>query len=110
MAHEAIGDVKITRRLSFDRTHVLDRTALRVHQSTLRRPRRILASLTFTPKEPQFGPVRSLLGRDFIAGRDLQKYPLIVDGLVHRGNSGGPVVEMDVDFPVTRHYVVGVSI
>jgi hypothetical protein len=75
-----------------------------------RRPRRILTSLTFTPKEPQFGPVRSLLGKDFIAGRDLQKYPLIVDGLVHRGNSGGPVVEMDVDFPVTRHYVVGVSI
>jgi hypothetical protein len=62
------------------------------------------------PREAQFDQYRPLLRKAFIAGRDLQKRSLIIDGPVYRGNSGGPVVEMDVDFPVTHHYVVGVLV
>jgi Trypsin-like peptidase domain len=62
------------------------------------------------PKSPQFDPFRPLLRKALIAGEDPQRRTLIIDAPVYRGNSGGPVVEMDVEGPVTHHYVVGVII
>jgi S1-C subfamily serine protease len=60
------------------------------------------------PKNPQFDALRPLLRKALIAGQDPQRRFLIIDGPVYKGNSGGPVVEIDVDYPLTHYYVVGV--
>jgi hypothetical protein len=60
------------------------------------------------PNTHQFDPLRPLLRKALIAGQEPQKHYLIIDGPVYRGNSGGPVFEIDVDFPVTHYFLVGV--
>ena len=47
------------------------------------------------PNSLQFDPLRPLLRRAFIAGKDPVKRSLIVDGPVYRGNSGGPLFEIE---------------
>jgi hypothetical protein len=47
------------------------------------------------PNSLQFDPLRPLLRRAFIAGKDPEKHSLIVDGPVYRGNSGGPLFEIE---------------
>src|ERR1700735_115116 len=60
------------------------------------------------PDTHQFDPLRPLLRKAMIAGEDAQARSLIIDGPVYRGNSGGPVIQIDIDFPVTHYYLVGV--
>lgn len=60
------------------------------------------------PNSPQFDPLRPLLRKALIAGEDPQKRSIIIDGPVYRGNSGGPVFEIDPEFPITHFYLVGV--
>jgi len=61
------------------------------------------------PDNPQFDPLRPLLRKGLIAGADLKRHSLVIDGPVYRGNSGGPVFEIDQDFPQTHYYLVGIS-
>jgi len=60
------------------------------------------------PESPQFDPLRPLLRRAFIAGKDQQKHSLIIDGSVYRGNSGGPLFEIDPEPPDTYFHLVGI--
>jgi hypothetical protein len=59
------------------------------------------------PENPQFDPFRPLLRKGLVAGQDLQKHSIIIDGPVYRGNSGGPVFEMDTDGFQTYFYLIG---
>ena len=60
------------------------------------------------PDTQQFDPLRPLLRRAFIAGKDPQKRSLIIDGPVYRGNSGGPVFEIDPEGSEIYFHLVGV--
>jgi hypothetical protein len=60
------------------------------------------------PDTQQFDPLRPLLRRAFIAGKDPQKRSLIIDGPVYRGNSGGPVFEIDPEPPQINFHLVGI--
>lgn len=60
------------------------------------------------PDTNQFDPLRPLLRKALIAGSDLEKRSLVIDGPVYRGNSGGPVFEIEQDFPSTHYRLVGV--
>ena len=61
------------------------------------------------PDNPQFDPLRPLLRKGLIAGADLKEHSLVIDGAVYRGNSGGPVFEIDQDYPQTHYYLVGIT-
>jgi hypothetical protein len=61
------------------------------------------------PDNRQFDPLRPLLRRGLIAGADPQRHSLVIDAPVYRGNSGGPVFEIDQDFPTTHYNLVGIS-
>jgi hypothetical protein len=63
-----------------------------------------------SPKAHQFDPLRPLLRKAMIAGQDPQNRTLVIDGPAYRGNSGGPVVEIDVDFPQVHYYLVGILV
>jgi len=60
------------------------------------------------PDTQQFDPLRPLLRRAFIAGKDPQKRSLIIDGPVYRGNSGGPVFEIEPEPNETHFHLVGI--
>jgi len=60
------------------------------------------------PNSHQFDPLRPLLRKAFVAGQDIQNRTLIIDGPVYRGNSGGPIFEIDVDGTTTHYYLVGI--
>ncbi|MGO8910847.1 MAG: hypothetical protein ACLQDM_16230 [Bradyrhizobium sp.] len=60
------------------------------------------------PNTRQFDPLRPLLRKALIAGQDIEQRTLIIDGPVYRGNSGGPVFEMDFDFPIVHYWLVGI--
>jgi Trypsin-like peptidase domain len=49
------------------------------------------------PANPQFDPLRPLLRKALIAGQDPQKRSIIIDGPAYKGNSGGPVFEIELD-------------
>lgn len=60
------------------------------------------------PDTQQFDPLRPLLRRAFIAGKDPQRHSLIIDGPVYRGNSGGPLFEIDPEGPLIYFRLVGI--
>jgi trypsin-like peptidase len=60
------------------------------------------------PDTQQFDPLRPLLRRAFIAGKDPQKRSLIIDGPVYRGNSGGPVFEVEPEGADINFHLVGI--
>jgi hypothetical protein len=60
------------------------------------------------PDTQQFDPLRPLLRRAFVAGKDPQKHSLIIDGPVYRGNSGGPVFEIDPESDGTYFHLIGI--
>jgi hypothetical protein len=60
------------------------------------------------PNSHQFDPLRPLLRKAFVAGQDTQNHTLIIDGPVYRGNSGGPVFEIDMEGPTAHFYLVGI--
>jgi hypothetical protein len=60
------------------------------------------------PDTQQFDPLRPLLRRAFIAGKDPQRRSLIIDGPVYRGNSGGPVFEIEPEPNETHFHLVGI--
>lgn len=62
------------------------------------------------PDSPQFDPLRPLLRRAFIAGKDPQRQSIIVDGPVYRGNSGGPVFQIEQDPAQTAFYLIGIMV
>ena len=62
------------------------------------------------PESPQFDPLRPLLRRALIAGKDPERHSLIIDGPVYRGNSGGPVFEIDPEPPDIYFHLVGIMI
>ena len=67
------------------------------------------ASLGF-PDNLQFDPLRPLLRKGPIAAADPRKRTLVIDGAAfYRGNSGGPVFEIDQDFPLTHYYLVCIA-
>jgi hypothetical protein len=49
------------------------------------------------PNNSQFDPFRPLLRKALVAGRDPEKRSIILDGPAYRGNSGGPVFEVEPD-------------
>jgi hypothetical protein len=59
------------------------------------------------PDNQQFDPMRPLLRKAFIAGKDPQRR-LIIDGPVYRGNSGGPVFEIDPEGSEIYFHLVGI--
>lgn len=59
-------------------------------------------------KNALFDAFHPLLRKGLIAGQDAQQRSIIIDGPVYRGNSGGPVFEIDRDALQTRFYLVGV--
>jgi hypothetical protein len=60
------------------------------------------------PDTQQFDPLRPLLRRALIAGKDPQKHSLVIDGPVYRGNSGGPVFEIDPEPPDIYFHLIGI--
>lgn len=62
------------------------------------------------PDFPQFDPLRPLLRRAFIAGKDPLRRSIIVDGPVYRGNSGGPVFQIEQEPAQTSFYLIGVMV
>jgi Trypsin-like peptidase domain len=62
------------------------------------------------PDAQQFDPLRPLLRRAFIAGKDPTRHTLIIDGPVYRGNSGGPVFEIDPEPPDIYFHLVGIMV
>lgn len=52
-------------------------------------------SLALSQKNPKFDPLRPLLRRALVAGQDPERHSIIIDGPVYRGNSGGPVFEIE---------------
>jgi hypothetical protein len=61
------------------------------------------------PENPQFDPVRPLLRKGLIAGLDPQKRSIIIDAPVYRGNSGGPVFEIEPQGFGHRFWLVGIT-
>jgi hypothetical protein len=59
------------------------------------------------PDTQQFDPLRPLLRKALIAAKDPQKR-LIIDGPVYRGNSGGPVFQIEPEGTDINFYLVGV--
>lgn len=59
-------------------------------------------------KNALFDAFHLLLRRALIAGKDVQQRSIIIDGAVYRGNSGGPVFEIDHEPFQTRFYLIGV--
>jgi hypothetical protein len=59
------------------------------------------------PENPQFDSFRPLLRKALIAGQDPQKKSIIIDGPVYRGNSGGPVFQIEPDGFQTHFSLVG---
>jgi hypothetical protein len=62
------------------------------------------------PNAREFDPMRPLLRRAFIAGKDPERRSLIIDGPVYRGNSGGPVFEIDPEPPDVYFHLVGIMV
>jgi S1-C subfamily serine protease len=63
------------------------------------------------PNTHQFDPLRPLLRKALIAGEDPERRSLIIDGPVYRGNSGGPVFEIDQEqLGLFHFYLVGVLV
>jgi len=60
------------------------------------------------PDAQQFNPLRPLLRRAFIAAKDPETRSLIIDGPVYRGNSGGPVFEIDPEGNEIQFHLVGI--
>jgi hypothetical protein len=63
------------------------------------------------PQRPQFDTHRPLLRKGVVAGLNLQKRAIILDCPVYQGNSGGPVIEIEMDDKklLTWHfYIIGV--
>jgi hypothetical protein len=60
------------------------------------------------PTNPQFDPLRPLLRKALIAGQDAQKRSIIIDGPVYKGNSGGPVFEIELDGLQHRFWLIGI--
>ena len=60
------------------------------------------------PNNPQFDFLRPLLRKALIAGQDAQKHSIIIDGPVYRGNSGGPVFEIEPDGFQYHFLLIGV--
>jgi hypothetical protein len=48
------------------------------------------------------------LPKALIAGQDAQKHSIIIDGPVYRGNSGGPVFEIELDGPQHHFWLIGI--
>jgi hypothetical protein len=59
-------------------------------------------------QNPLFDPLRPLLRKALIAGEDQKQRSIIIDGSVYRGNSGGPVFEIEPDGFQTHFYLIGV--
>jgi hypothetical protein len=57
---------------------------------------------------PQIDPLRALLRKGIIAGKDIQKHTIVLDCPVYFDNSGGPVFEIDREFPATKFFLIGV--
>jgi hypothetical protein len=53
--------------------------------------------------------VLRLIASSYFVGACTGRRTLVIDGAVYRGNSGGPVFEIDQDFPQTHFYLVGIS-
>jgi hypothetical protein len=62
------------------------------------------------PDTEQFDPLRPLLRRAFVAGKDPAKRSLIIDGPVYRGNSGGPLFEIDPEPPDVYFHLIGIMV
>jgi hypothetical protein len=62
------------------------------------------------PDTQQFDPLRPLLRRAFVAGKDAQKRSLIIDGPVYRGNSGGPVFEIEPVGADFHFHLIGIMV
>ena len=62
------------------------------------------------PDSPQFDPLRPLLRKALVAGQDPKKHVIIIDGAVYRGNSGGPVFEIDTEGFQTNYVLIGVLV
>jgi hypothetical protein len=62
------------------------------------------------PDAQQFDPLRPLLRKAFIAGKDSERRALIIDGPVYRGNSGGPVFEIDPEPPDVYFHLIGIMV
>lgn len=48
---------------------------------------------------PQFNSILPLLRKGIVAGRNDHNKTIIIDCPVYKGNSGGPVIEVEMDFP-----------
>jgi hypothetical protein len=57
---------------------------------------------------PQIEPLKPLLRRGVIAGKNMQEQTLILDCPVYYGNSGGPVIEVEYMPNGVRYRIVGV--
>lgn len=57
---------------------------------------------------PQFDPSRPLLRRGIVAEKIPQTRSIIIDCPSYPGNSGGPVIEIDDQFPQRYYRVIGV--
>jgi hypothetical protein len=63
------------------------------------------------PQKPQFDSHRPLLRKGIVAGKNLQTRSIILDCPAYQGNSGGPVIQIEMDdknFLMTHFNIIGV--
>ena len=60
------------------------------------------------PTNQQFDSLRPLLRKALIAGQDMQKQSIIIDGPVYKGNSGGAVFEIEPDGLQYHLWLIGI--
>jgi hypothetical protein len=65
-------------------------------------------SLSLDLSLKQLDPLQPLLRRGLIAGINDQRKTIILDSPAYRGNSGGPVVELEQDNFMTKLRIIGV--
>lgn len=60
--------------------------------------------------KPQFNPFQPLLRKGIVASKFLQKGTIVLDNCTYAGNSGGPVLEIEWDYPSQKinFWLIGV--
>lgn len=60
------------------------------------------------PEEPQFDYIRPLLRKGLVAGQDFGRKVIVLDCPVYRGNSGGPIFQVEPMGLGHAYYLIGI--
>lgn len=110
---EFVYSHKYVQRLDHGTTAVLsvDHNRLRKYQDTTVGKETYLFGYPRSigiPHMPQLDPDQPLLRKGVIAGKNPRRRTIVLDSAIYGGNSGGPVVEIDISGFESQYYLIGI--